>query len=273
MMFKNLKSKLNRLPIFYKLKFKLLLSDISEEEINKIDYNQYNNNKSIPKIYHDCNYKIFTESDSLYTDYEKVIKIACWLRNNTIGGPGLGFHSTKTLDMMIYVTNCVCSDFAQVFNYFCVINDIQVREWGLNNVFFNDNGHSINEVYCKELKKWILIDVSRSILFYKSDKNKPLSVLETFHLSVKEINKNYFSFNDSYELNDKDYKVIKHFFYNKNFRPFLIDRYRNNVYDFFLKKLHFLPIPFVHGLILLLGLSYKLRLVAIPLKQINEEYL
>jgi hypothetical protein len=45
-------------------------------------------------------------------------------------------------------------------------------------------GTFFNEIYSKELQKWILIDVAKCIYFYNSD-SRPLSVSELIELKIK----------------------------------------------------------------------------------------
>lgn len=149
----------------------------------------------------------------------------------------------------------VCSDMAQIFNNFCVINNIKVREWGTTSAPFNKKfgGHSFNEVFISELDKWVLIDVSYNIFFY-SDSDTPLSVVEMF--MKKRLNRKvtYKSFNDSFEVADEN--IYKNYL-NKFTVPFLICGYRNATYDWYLKKARpFLPIFAIHFFILLTGKSY-----------------
>lgn len=46
------------------------------------------------------------------------------------GGAVLGLSSKKTLEIMLARQGGVCSDFSQIFNIFCFINRIRVRECG-----------------------------------------------------------------------------------------------------------------------------------------------
>ena len=46
--------------------------------------------------------------------------------------PGLSVPSEEALKIMLAGKGGVCSDMVQIFNNFCVINDIKVREWGAN---------------------------------------------------------------------------------------------------------------------------------------------
>src|SRR5690606_3713546 len=129
------------------------------------------------------------------SDLELIKHMVSWLYAHTRMGPGLSEPSDKVLRTMLYEKGGVCSDMVQVFNNFCVINDIQVREWGTTSApFSRDNGgHSFNEVYIKELQKWVLIDPSWGMFFY-NETDLPLSVEEVFELSRSGQTVNYNTF-------------------------------------------------------------------------------
>ena len=251
----------NRNPFFYRMRFKLLLRKTNENEFNDLYYNRYNSKKYIPKVYYTFNNSIFKNREHNLNDLEKTLVIANWLRDNTKGGPGLGKSSSETLEYMINSYYGVCSDFSQVFNNFCVINDLKTREWGINNLNFNGGGHSFNEVYINELNKWILIDVSKSIYFFDEDINVPLSAKEVFEKSRLKITKQYHCYNNKQKNDEKE---IEKFFFTEDVQAFIIHKYRNRVYDWFLNRFKKLPIPIVHGLVFLIGKSYTYKLIELP---------
>lgn len=246
----------NRSKIFYKIRFKLLMRDVELSKISQLNYNKYNSKKSIPKVFYKYNEKIFADRTEQLSDFDKVKTITIWLRTHVKGGSGLGVHSEESLKLMLNGNYGVCSDFTQVFNNFCVINNILVREWGVNNETLTDNGHAFNEVYIKELKKWILFDVSRALFFSSAETGEPLSVYEVFDFSKKHKDKNYHCLIEQHE---PPQNWIQEFYYSDDQRPYLVDKYNNTVYDFFLKNFKRLPIPIVHGLIFLLGKSYRFK--------------
>lgn len=247
---------LRRLPILYSIRFKLISKAVPSDRVESFYYNRLNQKKDIPSIYSELNRLIFNEEKEELTDIQKAKKIAVWLRNTIKGGPGLGHSSEKTIKKMIRGEGGVCSDFSQVFNNFCVINDLKVKEWGLK-VLTNDinirGGHAFNEIYSKELKKWIFIDVSKSIFFYCTGSDVPLSVLEIFNLK-KENKKIYFAqFNKEFKIDNRN---INDLYLESESHPFLITNYCNKTYDFFLDKLGFLPQALIHGIVILSGRSY-----------------
>ena len=125
-----------------------------------------NDKKDIPNYFTTINSKIF-DKDEPIEDLDQVKKLTIWLNNNIKGGKGLSEPSESALKMMLAGNGGVCSDLVQVFNNFCVINNIQVREWGVTRAPFDNSfgGHSFNEVFSEKLDKWVLVDVSNCINF------------------------------------------------------------------------------------------------------------
>lgn len=254
---KSLKWYLRRHSLLYKIRFKLVSKDSSFDSIEDICYNSINPKNDIPSIYFELNRSIFTENDEDYTDLKKAKKIAKWLRNNIKGGPGLGKSSETAIRKMINGEGGVCSDFSQVYNNFCVINDLKVKEWGLKVLNDNPNtlgGHSFNEIYSKEFEKWIIIDVAKSIYFYHMDSNLPLSVSDLISLKYENKEIRYYEFNKEITA---DPKRIQELYLVANSFPFLITNYCNKTYDYFLQKLGFLPESLIHGIVFLTGNSYS----------------
>ncbi len=246
----------NRNPFFYKVRHLLLFRTINIEALSKINYNIYNPIDSIPEIYFEINRRIFKECTQDLNDFDKALKIAIWLRNHIKGGKGLGIDSENALILMLKGGYGVCSDFCQVFNNFCVINDIKVREWGLKNKDAHTGGHSFNEIYDKALNKWVAIDVSKSIYFVNT-LTIPLSAIEIFQESYKK-HIQTIKFNENY-IPAKD--VINTFYCSDYYIPFVIDEYVNRYYDRFLKKYNSLPIPIIHGFLIMLNKSYVYKKV------------
>ena len=253
---KSLNWYLRRHPLLYKIRFRLVSRNSSLDSIESFCYNDINKKENLPKIYFNINNSIFPEEDIQLSDIEKGYKIAIWLRNNIKGGPGLGKSSGIALKKMINSEGGVCSDFSQIFNNFCVINDLKVKEWGVKILSDNQEtmgGHSFNEFYSKELQKWILIDVAKSVTFYHTNEKTPLSTLEFLDLKKENKKINFSNFNDnitSYEKEITDIYLIP-FSY-----PFLITNYCNKTYDSFLNTLDFFPESIIHGLLILAGKSY-----------------
>lgn len=245
----------NRNPFFYKVRNALLFRNITKEELSDISYNTYNPIESIPEIYHESNKLIFKNTKEDLTDFDKAITIATWLRNNVRGGKGLGTNSTDALKLMLHGGYGVCSDFCQVYNNFCVINNLKVREWGLKKIGSHVDGHAFNEFYSKELDKWIFIDVSKSLFFVQSDDpdKVPISVLDLYPVDGKKLNIKSVCFNARFSQEDK---MIDKFYFSDMYKAFVIDNYVNSLYDKYLTRYEKFPIPFIHGMLILLNKSY-----------------
>jgi len=247
---------LRRHPLLYKIRYQLVSKIASLEAIENFCYNDLNLKNNIPSLFFEINHLIFDGENNHLSDLEKAKTIAIWLKKNIKGGPGLGKSSSTALQKMINGEGGVCSDFSQIYSNFCVINDIKVKEWGLKNLS-NDStvsgGHSFNEVFSKELQKWIMIDVAKSIIFYNTNQDIPLSTLEYIHLKKekKEINITCIHTNGNFDKSN-----TKNIFLNSDSLPFVITNYDNQTYDYFLDKLNFLPVSIIHGLLILIGKSY-----------------
>jgi hypothetical protein len=247
---------LRRHPLLYKIRFRLISKNVTSDRADSFCYNGLNKKKDIPAIYFQLNNMILAKKKAQLSDIEKVKKIAKWLRNNIKGGPGLGKSSENSLRRMIKGEGGVCSDFAQVFNNFCVINDLKVKEWGLKINTGKPSllgGHSFNEVYCKEFQKWVIIDVSKSIFFYHISPKLPLSVFELINLKKENKEIYYSKFNKNFTIDNQN---INDLYFISNSSPFVITNYRNKTYDYYLDKLGFLPESIIHGLVYLTGNSY-----------------
>lgn len=247
---------LRRHPLLYKIRYQLVSKTVSLEDIENFCYNDLNQKTNIPPLFFEINHLIFSGATKDLSDFEKAEKIAIWLKKNVKGGPGLGKSSAVALQKMINGEGGVCSDFSQIYSNFCVINDIKVKEWGLKNLSQDSSvsgGHSFNEVYCKELQKWVMIDVAKSIIFYNGTKDAPLSTLEfiDFKKQEKEIN-----IASIYENGSFDNRNINNIFLTSKSLPFVITNYDNKIYDYFLEKLDFFPESIIHGLLILIGKSY-----------------
>lgn len=247
-----------RHPFLYYARFKLLSKTATVEQITKDCYNSINLKEDIPQLFFDINSKMMDEI-GVITDIEKAKHISIWLDNHIKGGSGLSLSSERALQFMLNGQGGVCSDLAQVFNNFCVINNIQVREWGITERPFNRNfgGHSVNEIYSKEYDKWILIDVAKGVLFFKNSDDIPLSTLELFEANKTSQAFSYKSFFGGDKRKDK--QIDKNYF-NSLAVPFLISNYHNKTYDKFLNRLRpKIPVFIIHFILFILNKSYHYK--------------
>lgn len=246
---------IKRHPFLYLTRFKLLSRNTDIHGVNGRAYNNHNLKHDIPRIFHDVNYKIF-KNNTFSSNLDLVKHLCIWLKSNIIGGPGLSEPSEVALRLMLDGSGGVCSDLVQVFNNFCVVNDIKVREWGCTKSPFvrEFGGHSFNEIYCNSLRKWVLIDISYCMMFFNS-LNEPLSVIELFQLLRNGEQPKYDTF---YEINHETIEqVVAQNYFDLRITPFLIDKYSNRTYDQFLSYSGgYLPIFVIHFIIYLIGKSY-----------------
>src|SRR5690554_5285509 len=256
-MLKKLRWTVKRHPFLYMTRFRLLSKNSSVAAIQDLSYNAWNKKEEIPEYFYDMNAQIF-EGGKPESDLEVVKHILSWLCTHTKVGPGLSEPSAKALETMVYGKGGVCSDMAQIFNNFCVINDLQVREWGTTSAPFSraNGGHSFNEVYSKELQKWFLVDPSWGMLFYK-DGDIPLSVMEVYQLARAGQALNYKSF--IMDKHIEEMQVYKNYL-NPDITPFLICAYRNKTYDRYLKMGRpYVPVFIIHFFVYLSGKSYHYK--------------
>jgi len=252
--FKNISWLFKRHPILYKMRFRLLSKNSSVSDIDGLCYNQFNAKADIPHIFYRINKDIF-KSGRPVSDLDCAKQLSVWLQDHIKGGKGLSEPSGKALQLMLDGKGGVCSDVTQVFNNFCVINDLNVREWGTTKTPFNKNygGHSLNEIFCNDLNTWVMIDVYYCLLFY-DDTNRPLSVLEFYTKDSDREKVRCLPFNYSKPIAEHN---LKQNFYDSDTIPFLVHNYSNKYYDrylLFLKPI--LPVFFIHFILHVFNRSY-----------------
>lgn len=258
MIFKKILWTLKRHPFLYLARFRLLSNNSNVNEIENYSYNFVNSKSDIPSHFFEINSMIF-EDGKPNSDLDLIKKLCSWLINNIKGGKGLSVPSEEALKIMLAGKGGVCSDMVQIFNNFCVINDIKVREWGVTRAPFNRDygGHSFNEVFIKGLNKWVMIDVSYGSLFYLEEDDKPLSVIEFYELLRNDEKVSYKFFNG---VKNIYHKSIDKNYLNSDNVPFLIDNYSNRTYDTFLKVLGpIFPVFIIHFIVFLIAKSYNYK--------------
>jgi len=241
----------------YITRFRLLSRNSSIPDVASCCYNQCNLEKDIPDNYKEVNAIIFKEVKPA-TDFEQVKQLSLWLHDHIKVGPGLSAPSDSALHIMLTGKGGVCSDMAQVFNNFCVINNIKVREWGTTRAPFSKEfgGHSFNEIFSETYNKWILVDVSSCLMFYDKA-GIPLSVIELFQLvrANKKIDGRTFHSKKAI----KESKITRNFL-NPDTIPFLICNYSNKTYDSSLRLFRpHVPVFVIHFGLYLFKKSYYYR--------------
>ncbi len=228
------------------------------ENVNEYDlgdlgcFNDFNSLDSIPKLYFKINEKIAL--DASLDEYEKALQIAKFLRLSMKGGSGIGLSSSKTLEIMLANKGGVCSDFSQIFNVFCFINGIKVKEWGCIDRFYKTEfGHSFNEIYSSAKQKWIAIDIHKGLVFNDAA-GVPLSAIELFSELRKGNNVEFKHYSDYLS---RDHHRTPNVF-SATTIPFIISNNRNDVTDYYFEKYQNLLSPIViNSLILLVRKNHK----------------
>lgn len=224
---------LKRHPLLYYSRYILLSKNFRGKDLDGVGcYNDINPKDEIPQLYFEVNSRIpFTPGMDAF---DKAIAIATYLRLHIPGGPGLSLSSEKTLRAMIDNKGGVCNDFSQIFNNFCVINDIRVKEWNCVHDFFTtEYGHTFNEIFHPERNKWITIDVHQAFYMTAQDDPTPLSTLEVF-TRLRSGQPNTFRFFIAGHEPKSLERLNK--IYAQTTIPFLTVNYRNRVVDKYLDK-------------------------------------
>ena len=174
----------------------------------------------IPQLFHDVNKQIGLNPD--LSHFEKAKQIGRFLRSNTKVGPAVSLSAVSTLSEMLYGNGGVCSDFALVFNIFCLLNDIPSREYNSVDKLYNAQyGHAFNEIYDDALKQWIAIDIHKGIYFVDADQ-RPESVDSLFE-NLRKGNLLHFIYYSDYQPARPE-RLIK--VYSKETIVYLVSNYR-----------------------------------------------
>jgi len=244
-----LKYQMRRHPFLHKARWFMITKPPKSTYFKDEHYNAYNTKKDIHPIFFEDN--PITDAEQPLSTLVKVIKIAEHFNNFFKKGRGLGLASDDSYIAMRYKQGGVCSDFAQVFINFCIINDIKIREWGIKgSTKGTRGGHSFNEFWSEELKKWILIDVYNGIFIINKSSRELLSVsqLVDYISGFNTYNLDFELMIDTLKPLDKVY-LAKYFFDNRNLF-FLLTNYRIKKVDAFLKHQNKVPLAILHtGLI------------------------
>ena len=227
---------IKRHPVLYYIRYFLLSQNISKKvSVDDVGcFNNINDVKDVPQLFFEVNHEMrLTGAD----EFEKAQEIAVFLRSRTPVGPAQSKSSGRTLEGMLYGKGGVCSDFSQVFNIFCLINNIRVKEWNCVDTLYGARfGHTFNEIYSSALQKWVAIDTHKGF-YFTGDDDTPLSAIETFTRlrQVKKVDFVYFS----------EYRPPKPerlpMVYSASTIPFIISNYRISVNDQYLSKFEKMP--------------------------------
>jgi len=240
-----------RHPLMYYVRYLLLSKNNPGDFSDQMGcFNEINSIDDIPQIYFEVNKRISLVAE--WDEFEKALAIGRFLRSTISGGTGLGLSSDKTLEKMLAGLGGVCSDFSQTFTIFCFINDIKVREWGCIDRFYKALfGHSFNEIYSSQQRKWIAIDIHMGIIVTDSDKNY-LAVTELFN-NLRVGKAIEFKVYSDY-ISPKTHRIPH--IYSPTTIPFLICNYKNSVNDHFHQKFNKFPLFLANAIIILRGKSH-----------------
>jgi hypothetical protein len=222
-----------RHPLLYYSRYLLLSKNFKGKNPDDVGcYNDINKPSEVTPLYFEVNSKmnLAPQMDA----FEKALAISTYLRTNIKGGPGLSLSSDKTLRYMLEGKGGVCNDFSQVFNNFCLINDIRVKEWNCVDRFFKTQfGHTFNEIYSPRYQKWIAIDVHQTFYFTAENDDTPLSTIEVFKRARNGQRNVFRFFVPGYEPQSLDRLEN---IYGPTAIPFLTMNYHNSVIDRYMDK-------------------------------------
>lgn len=246
---KKLAHPIKRHPLIYFLRYLLLSKNNHGKNIDNLGcFNNTNTVDAVPKLFLEINTKI--KIDVNEDELDQAISIGAFLRSSIKGGVGIGLSSGKTLEKMLAGEGGVCSDFSQIFNVFCLINGILVKEWGSVDCLYKTKfGHSFNEIYSTKHQKWIAIDIHKGIIFEDTANHTFFSVVGLF--------------NDLRQGNSLQVKHYSDYIPNKPERismvyalkniPFLIDNKESAIVDFYFTKYqNLMPNVIINALLVLL---------------------
>jgi hypothetical protein len=242
-----IKKKMLRHPWLYVIRYALISKNgptVYSDDLARFD--QFNDLSVVPEYFFKINPQINLQPQA--DELEKAKQIGEYLRSNTKPGQAIGLSPETTLNKMLNGQGGVCSDFSEMFNLFCLINDIPVKEWGcVDQLYQTQFGHSFNEIYSTQKQKWIAIDVHKGILFKDSIGNY-LSTLELFRSlrAGSELHLEHYS----------DYRSPKierlNFVYAAQTIPFLVDnRHFKYISNCFRKHEKKYPKPLIDSWIIL----------------------
>ena len=247
--FKKVTHIFKRHPLLYFVRYILLSKNNKEKSEDAVGcFNDANTLEAIPKLYFETNAKI--KLDPLQDELDRALTIGTYLRNAIKGGAGIGLSSEKTLATMLAGRGGVCSDFSQIFNIFCFINGIRVKEWGIVDSMYNPKfGHSFNEIYSTKYQKWIAIDIHKSIIFEDKAHSSFFSTVDLF----QDLRKG----NPLHVKHFSNYRSVKQerlpMVYSMQTIPFLIHNKEMATVDFYYNKYkNSLPILMINILLILL---------------------
>ncbi len=251
-----------RHPVLYYIRYLLLAKNSDRNDSDNLGrFDWINSPADVPDLFHEVNKEIAVDSNA--DDFLKALQIAAFLRNKTPVGPALSSSSERTLRGMLYGKGGVCSDFSMVFNQFCLLNKIPSKEWNCVDRFYKTTyGHTFNEIYSKELEKWIAIDAHKGIYFV-DDHEVPLSVVDLFEGLRQDQLLNLRFISEYRPLRPERLSYV----FSKTAIPFLTHNYKSAVNDYYLEKFRNLPTFVINAMLILLRQNYSFIFILDDYKQ------
>lgn len=255
------KQLLRRAPIFFPIRFFLILTKPSQKSLEEENYGSYNPKEIIPAAFYKENEKMEVPAGTVL---EKALYMATYLKGKYPGGTkSLGYSSAETLYTLQTKPEGTCGDYSQIFINFCIINNIKVREWGVHDaVYKNVVGHVFNEVFLPEQNQWMCIDLHFAIYFSDSLTKRPLSMADIIS-RVAEDRANEIEITHILPIknNPEGHQKIKSIYFGKEHLFFLVTKYSIRKQDKALKMRKNIPIPLIHLWLIFTGGYYKYMLV------------
>ena len=196
--------------------------------------------------------------DSASTDSGKAVSIAAWLYNSfnkQIGTPEDTLNRLSPLLKYKYLLanqnkQLWCGQFQEMFGFFCTAAGLKNRyvelvpKKGKNNIGY----HEVNEVWFSEIRKWVMVDVTRNILLV-SRPDQVFSAAEYLDYNILDTTGTFFrtsvdnTVSNSLVVQKKEYSYDDYFNINYSLRYYLTMQL-SDVYSPFQKlKRYFIPNP------------------------------
>jgi len=115
--------------------------------------------------------------DRVHADWEKALAIASHLIAHA-GDLGPVRADLLTTYRAIQDGYGYCADFVKVFLALAHTAGLTVRQWGFSFDGFGGHGHTVVEIYDRQRRKWLLLDVFNNFHAVDAQSGEPLGALE-----------------------------------------------------------------------------------------------
>ncbi|MDN5214378.1 transglutaminase-like domain-containing protein [Fulvivirgaceae bacterium BMA12] len=245
---------LKRHPVFYSTRFWLTIKKPGKNDFYEEHCNKYVRKDKIPIEFREEIKRIgVKKGNSSFVAAKKIIR---YMNKHYGKGRGLGYSTVEILRLLKNNGGGTCSDYSNIFTALCLALNIRVREWGLVGSLKYKNtgknlGHSFNEIYCHQWKKWILFDPFFGVYFESKDNKQPLGTTEVIDFHTRDTGR----IRQVHFLSDRPMKVgrkakIARYYLEKNIF-FLLKGYNIFSQDRILRMHKKFPLPVLHFLLIL----------------------